>query len=556
MPQIPLFNQSQRLEPSSPVAAVSPETARREGNATAEFGNAMFKVGNALDYAARKTKSDEEKLESTILQNTANQAMIKVQNEINAQQIDLKENPNGNDAVSRLEKAFVEAVEPILEGASSDHVRKMVQAGIGDNATAMTAKFSVDYLDRREKNLVLMRQENLNNKSHLARGSYPVAQIALSEWESDVLQDGSIPEAAKDKVIAEGKKSIAEEAIWGIVDRAKASPNTTGDVFDKAEKVLQSDMALIFNQPEKEKISKEIRSQKSEYFNSINAMKSAEEKAYTLDIGMKDDKAVYKYTQRLVEAGTDGAKMAAVVRQIYNDPELKDSSRRSLLTDRTKVSADAEDLYEAKFNEDLYTGKMNTNTLLTRLRKDQDAGVISPSKWVDLQKKVSEKRERDKNNPGLTGLVSASKDEIRAAFGADAFDFETKMYKGQSGKLLAQAESDFALKIARLHSAKDYSEDSVIRVKNSVLEKYNKTMPDLSKNLTGLETYSDLGSVNEALKAADEDRKRNGNKWDKPTQTRKTEAAQELLKQQKRLILQKSLEINVKPNTKSKVVGE
>ena len=563
MPQIPLFNSTQRLEPGSPVAATSPESTAGNlaGAATQAFGNAMFNFGNLLDEAGRKSKNESDTYEAKILANNFKIAQVQARATIQAEAVNLKDDATGYDSVKRYQQLVNDPLEKLSASASSEPVRKMFLSQIGDDIARDSSVILADTVAKREKALPLMRQENLNGLASLGRSSYQVAQISAGQWEADILADTSMAPADKAAAIANGKKAIGKEAILGIIDNVssmagKPGAMANGQKFDEAEARLQKDWALVFTAEEKDKLAGEIRTARNAYYSTNLSILNQSEAMNKREREEANQKSQVYYYQQLANAGADQAKRNILITQVLADPTLDSEAKKALSTTAPIAFAEAaNDNYQVAFQNKLYSGKFTTQKLLTEVNNAVSTGKIDNNRALQLQKQIHEKADRDEKNPNLVKQISSARDNIKAQFGISPLVVDDLLYKEVKGKQAAAALYAFDRKITAHYKNNTVNDFTITESMQDIFLRNN--FPVL-KPVRGAElpAYNDINAVDKAIKAAAEEYKRDGKNWSPAKEKEKTKRLLDLKSNRDQILMRDQNKLKTGPSSGGTVQGD
>ena len=263
MPQIPLVQGGQRLDPSSPVPVSSADSSAGNliGNAVEGFGKALSQLGAELDRAAKVTKAEEDRLGVAIAVNKAKFSMLEQQAIQNAQQVRPDDRADGFSGVQRFKEAADEQIGAIAETLSPDQKAQFL-ASIGDDVVRSSTLILADEVRKREEAIPLMRSENLQGKALLAFNDPQSTGLLGSEWEVSIREDNTISGEMKEKMILDGRREIARGAVNGMISRGAGG---NASQFKAARFFVEQEFSSIFDDKERDHMVSQIRSAENEY---------------------------------------------------------------------------------------------------------------------------------------------------------------------------------------------------------------------------------------------------------------------------------------------------
>lgn len=488
MPQIPVFNGSQRIDPSSPVSIASAEgsAGNIQGNAVEALGKTLYDFGNMLDQAGRKAKDDADKLTVKIAVNKARFAMLEEKAKQEAAGLQATDRPDGFSGVQRFKEGVDSKLASIAEQLSDEKLKGMFFSEIGDDFVRDSTLVLADEVKKREQTLPLLRQDNINGKAALARKDFSKAFGLMQEVEADLWADAGIADADKPKAIISAKKQIAKESLTGFIDKGNS-----GDVkaFDQARVVLRDGLAQIFNSDEMEK-----------ELNAINAAENAfytrDWQAYTRtqrlseDIRKKNERdAITEYTAALSVAKNDQFKFNAVQQRIQLDPRLTGEAVKRLQDTRSFMETKDDD-YEGVFMTELLK-KKQFGVMIDKVNADYLAGKVSTDRRDKLLKAAENMMESNRKDPFLIATVNQARDEINNYKKPPAFDPVSGLFRQENDTYNEKAQTIFMQRVTYAAQRGNLTPGLVIELKSAILREYyggesvRKPVPGVSpENLT------------------------------------------------------------------------
>ena len=554
MPQIPVFEQSQRLEPSAPVSAVSSESARDMGEAQSFMGKALFDLGNKLDEVNKRAKTQEDALTTKRLVAQFERESLKYKADQDAQPI-FKDDATGQLAVEDFGARLDEMRLQFVEKVGSETVKKMFMAETEETIKGLQVSALASEVKKREEQIPLLRMGLLNDLASVARADARKGVIQMMRADEAIMEDDGIPMPMKTKMIQDAKAHIGAEAVEGLLDQARKTGNVDG--FFTAKKYVNERLAEVLTKDQKLKLEAHIDSSRKEYFatswqilQQTQAMDDASRKS-------KQSKAEFEYNQRLAAAGADQFKIDAINNQIKKDPNISDESVRRTLLKVSEYSEQSNDAFESRFMERFYSTKYTTEGLLREVRSAFIDGQINRQRWMDLQGKINSRQNQLRDNPEISKLVKAGEDTIKAQFGVNIFEPDTMLYKSEQGKQAAQAINRYHQGLFREYE-KGITPGGIEAVRNSVLKGYNLIETKPVKGL-GPGSFESGKNATKSLEQLAEIR-RNKEKWGAMTAKEKKEFNKQLAiaaENKKKVESKEKLEnlIN-KPSGSGKIKGE
>lgn len=453
--QIPLVNPQQRIEPSTPVAVASSESVAgvRAGRATEALGDALFKFGNILDEAGKRAKDEEDKLNVQIAVNNARFQMLDKQAQQEAAQIQQGDRADGFSGAERFKTEVDKTNSQIALGLGNPRLQRMFYAAIGDDVVRSSTMVRADEVKKREENLAILRQDNINGKAanlrkEFALGNTLNAPATMAAIEQDIMTDKNIADADKLKIMSDAKKQVAKESLAGLMDRGNKGDTRA---FNKAKSTLVSNYAQIFTSDEMDKEMKNI-DQAEENFYQRDWQKYTREQRLEADRFKRiEDVAISEYTSSQQAAANDQFKMNAVMDRIQIDPRLSAETKKTLLQNRIFAERQ-DDMYEGNFMSNLVTTKDYLGGI-EQLRRDYQNGNVSADRRNRLIKSLESLQDYKRTDPTIMNHINTVEGQIKSLGKTDMIvDPMTGLLQAQYDKVTAARLTAFTARVAKLSS--------------------------------------------------------------------------------------------------------
>lgn len=474
MPQIPVFTGNQRIDPGSPVPLTSPESSagNLQGNAVEAFGNAMFAFGNKLDEAGRAAKAQLDKDAVKIAVNDARYAMLEAKAAQNAQGVNINERADGFSAVDNFKTVVTPKLKEIQDKLTDPRLQKMFQAEIGDDFVKDSASVLAGEVDKREKAVPILTQNNINGKAALARKDFSMSERMMLEAAHDIQDNSFMSEADKLKATLNAQKTIADESIAGLLDSAKVG-NTKN--FFEARRVLRENYAQIYTAEEMRKKEDYIDKEQSQYFTLEHSMYVRQTEVLEKEQKAAISKGVSEYTNALALAKNDQFKFNAIQEKMQRDPRFLQTADgaaalKAIQSNRVFMET-ADDNYEGSFMTTLLK-KRNFSSMIDKVNTDFNGGQVSSDRRDKLLKAVENLQERNQKDPYLMAAVKQYQDEINNYKKAPTLDPISGMYKSENDTYNEKAQSMFISNITAAANRGQLTVGGAEAIKQKVLKDF------------------------------------------------------------------------------------
>lgn len=448
MPQIPVFSESQVLDPSSPVAIGSADISQYE--ASNKLGAALVDLGNKLD-TVEKIKADRVKQKDAATAVEQFRSLVSHQSE----QVLYRQDQQGVDGIearktitdfaTNLQKQFLDTNDFDKEQTATFTLGSMkVLNDMEPDIRRVSAEVGTKaYNNSIARNLQQVGTNVANDPRLLAE--------SLANVHMDVLNDPDIvTPLMKDQAINDRSKFLVRAAVGKMADNAD---------FDTAHAVLESNMGL-FPDKEMDAERRNLNEAKNTYYSQDFQRYSRTDRLNKDRIEKGDIAARDFYGKMMIDAGNDQDKINAVIKQINLDPNLKPESAKAL-EDRINVNKNyKDDDYERQALTKVFkTG--NFDQMVSDVNRDFGAGLISDSRAADLIKKAESLKDHNRSDPTLLKLIDQKRGEIDSFKKPPTWDPVQSIYKSENDTANERVQSDFMSRVARLSQQGKLSVDSI-----------------------------------------------------------------------------------------------
>lgn len=478
MPQIPVYNPNQRIEPSSPVAALSTEKAGLMEGMASKFGEALFELGDALDKAQKRASDKAARLESKLALDQLEEQTQYSEIELSQKAVDPKD-PTGVNTVKNQFRANINEVRDNIKATLSPEAAELFQSEADGVINNYSAKALAQEVDKREKLIPVLQQKAIGSTLQKAfkdpgKASMFAREAQLHVYESD------IPDAAKEVKAFEAAKAAHIQGMLGYLNK---------DDYTMAKTHLNTELMPYLKDDELIKYTAQIERQKQDKINKEIALLDLEEKqADKLD--KKNAKLKESlYTAQLAKIGNNDKKANELIYKATFDKDLLGHSDvlARLQAAAPKAKAYLDEKYEADFmNQFLYKTNFNADAALAKLNRDADSGKptqVSQAKANDLAAKIKAIKYHEQKNPGIVQYKTAIAKAIAVKYGGriNPLTNEPEMVEQEGANEIMRFNEYYARGIANGNMSVDY------------LKSYAKKYPELNieSTKTSVNTYMD-----------------------------------------------------------------
>lgn len=400
MAQIPVFQDSQILQPSSPVAIGNANTTLE--SAIAAGGKEIFELGNTLDQYQRQAKRKEKEYISA----TAAEEFERRMRLVNA---DLLTNEKHRDltAIPIAEKSFQE----------SNKVKTQIvkEFNLGGDALQSFISKSGSKFNELAAPLMADSQKMAMKNYESAKQAFIQTSIAKVFEDPDKIPEefakiqqsyAGLPDSINPtESMFKDKRAVVEGAL------NKYMLEYDNVSFRKAENLLKNTSEL-FTPEEMQKNISMIRRGRSDYYNELTQKQALQEKEFKKVIEQRQSLLTAELLKKKVEAGTDSKKMALVNASILESGfigEIDPTQGIPLETAKelAKYTSPNVDLINQRYEGDIIHEafiKGNYRQMMVKSQNLRKEGKILPSTDVRIQEELGRRLEFMRNRKGDSKL--------------------------------------------------------------------------------------------------------------------------------------------------------
>lgn len=422
MPVIPGVQESQVLNPSSPVPIGSTGDARLPGETIERFGAAMVALGDALDVAGRSAKNEKAKLDVLNAENKYRMALLQRRAQQDAA-APIPEDVNGFGAVQAVANDMDPIAQEIASGLEPEAQAKfLARAGdiLNDNSVTIWA----DEVKKRASINKVAVDNIVAQSGQLARMSDDIKDTGfmMDHVETAIMDNNDLAPSQKPIDVAAAKKSVVMDSIQGRISRNN---------FAEAEIVLEAYGGNLFTPAEKNKQLDEIRSAEGSYYTRELNKLTRDEKQINKAKAASEDKYLAYFSTALQQAGNSDIKREPILRDI----ELMKIAGKIDVTKADSLIGNKvfKDLADDKKDVEITTRAFKTGNFqeaidtITKIK-----GVsLSYDRAQQMVGKFEQWKERGKNDPIARQRIQTGEDLIRAQGAESMTDMMNSLAKRQ-----------------------------------------------------------------------------------------------------------------------------
>ena len=419
MPQIPVFTGSQRIEPGSPVAAVSPESSAgvMEGNMGEKFGSALFTLGNKLDEIGKNLKNRENTLNATKYVEDFEQDVI-----LKKAVADKAAIIQGDSTGAIAGGVFRDDVQKLradyMQNITDPEVKAMFDANANKIVSQYLSKRVADEHVKREQAVTIQQNEMLGKYVEDTFKNPRQATEMSQKAELIILSDPNQDEATKQANVVKYRDNIFNAAVDGMISKAHlADTQDAGNIqFNEARKMVYANIKLLPDEARK-KILDKIDSQQKDF---INTGWTIDQKTRALkEERAKDSREAAKklFTKQLELNGNNDNGYARIMSEARDNIFLKAEDIDQLATGVEGYKKLGDDRYQMHFMDNIIKGKVTDyKKAEDQIINDVRAGNLSSSRADKLQNILKDLKETNKQHPNIQNVVAAQKQLIEESY--------------------------------------------------------------------------------------------------------------------------------------------
>lgn len=415
MPQIPVYNPNQRIEPSSPVAALSTEKAGLMEGMASKFGEALFELGDALDKAAKRAKDTNDKLDVEIAENELARQLQLAANEQKASSVDPTD-VTGSKTIRDRYNPLADEIKNKLKEKLSPEAQKMFEAKAGNTLNTFSASALAEEVKKREELTPLKVQELLGGYTKDAYTS-PKDVDTIVVKALTTLADSPLPGDLKQKGSYEVPKDIYKNALTGVLDTAAMSDSREASkLFREAKGLLSNKISKLVTPAELERLSNTVERAEQEYYNTETKKFELAEK---LNDKLEKDALDVEYAldlNRLKKAGNNDKVRNDILAKAYSNPIYTKNPERLKALENTAVFKDiADDNYETGLYNKVLSGRLSPSSARKQLMKDKGLKV-SEDRANKVIKGLNDIEGTIQNYPNISSIIRAGRNAVASRY--------------------------------------------------------------------------------------------------------------------------------------------
>ncbi len=451
MPVIPGTQPGQVLQAGSPVPITSPEESRMQGTAVAQFGAALFQLGDALDKSAKEDKRRLDRAELNTAVNKAEGIIIDkyAQRLSNAP---IQGDYTGAKQVAGLHDDTKQAFSDIADQIGDPLVRREFFASIEAKQNDYKEKLLANEIAKRAKATDMMEHQYVASEADLVRKDSSLLGSSIVKAEIAIRSNTNIPAREVEQRVLSSRQSIVNAAI----DAQLQQGETDQGAFERAKAILVANGKDTFDSEEYAKMSDHIDTEAYKTYTRQNAQMDRNDK---LNKRAQMDNAE-KETREII-AGLSLAGNNENARQPWLDRASRSHQAGIISTveydqlTKTKTFTErADDRYEVDKFLSAVKSK-DFSKAMDEVRADITTGNVSLERGRSLIEKLNAHAEMAKKNPefmsrlkagqaALSKLTSESLTDIPS--GMDKRTWDSRVYRviqEYTGFMLDNPGADF-----------------------------------------------------------------------------------------------------------------
>lgn len=487
MPQIPIFTPNQRIDASTPVAAINTTDARMVGEATEGFGRALASLGDTLDRTAKKAAAQED---AYLLKAAMGQMKIDMLMGVAAQKeapILPDDDPSGITGAQRFQQTVKQMTAKHAANLPT-RLKAEFEAMALDESVSYNAQVLAGETAKREKNVMVLRQDNVNKKASLARLDSTQLPVLLAELRNETEADQVMPAVGKPKFLQDSSQELIRGAIQG---------HALDGRWDRAEQILR-DNAAYFDADGFKKEVDALRVQRNDYYNfrwnqeSRNRTRKNDMAKEARD--KKLDLVIAGYTAQ----GVDDSAIPFMVRA---DPFLSTALQNRILERQALGQAG-----DASYEVDVMDRYAQGENPLDSVRAAQESGLVSLNRGQKLINNIKALDSARSSDPAFEKAFEQGRKLIENFKEPRLFDPTTQTYRQPDDATNGKARAMYAHRAAKLASEGKATPDALEAIAYDVLRTQYAGQTDVVP-VQGL-SASALRSTDKIKEAAEDLKKR------------------------------------------------
>jgi hypothetical protein len=418
MPEIPIAQSAQVLNPSSPVSIGDSSSARVMADEQAKFGNAIFTLGDILDTAGRQAKDRASKADQALKAAEFTRKALTVREQF-AGQATNPEDKDGTVATDAYNKKMDEIRSEYAGTFDSPVAEKEFMA----HALSTTNENSLHVYSTEITKLDKRSEDNLRKAvSQDAQSARMDPSNILKYLDSTTTHVMAIPGQSAAQAEINVRKAHAEvinEVFRGHLDNGYNDPNFESSrmSFGKARQVLEQFGNDYLSNDQKDKMLEKVdqafvtkvdRDWKTS--TQMDQLHDLQRKKYSQ---LKND----YYASALLVAGPNEmaarAVFADMALDVRSNQGFTGSDMERFINQGKVFSKPGDDKYELMILGQLSGNKRNVSEVIDRVKKDQ-GNSVSNDRAIDILNKLTQYEERQRRDPEYVAQIAAGQKRIEA----------------------------------------------------------------------------------------------------------------------------------------------
>lgn len=456
MAQIPVFQDSQVLQPSSPVAIGNANTGAEE--ALAGVGKQMFILGNELDKNQKVAQAKTNQFRELV----ATEKFEEEMRLFNQKTLWEKHtNITGTDAArisiaeaekvrSRLAKEFGFTGDQMLSFESKS---RAVNNNLFPELMQQSSKIVQENYDSAKKEVLNLSISKVFNSPN------PVNAFAEEAAKIEILVSKDPDILNKSEQIQKHQKDLAGSVVGSYIQKRQ---------FDAAKEFVQKN-SNVFGKDSDNQLQ-QIDKANIDWNNLVYTTGQRKETLRNQEFQKNRQEALSTYTTLLESAKNNQFAYNEAVAKAAADPRLTGEDISALSRNRIFMEVE-DDIYEGNIMEKVYNKKINLQQANDTIEKDYIEGKVSADRRTKMLNSINNTKESQRKDPTLERLVTQYYARLEGLKDPSSmFDIEGRLYKGAVDKKNDIAKTDFAHALSKLAAEGRYNANTIENAFNRVID--------------------------------------------------------------------------------------
>lgn len=432
MPQIPVFTPNQRIDASTPVAAINTTDARMMGEATAGLGSAMERLGTILDRTAKRAAAQEDEYLITQAVNETRIAMMAASEKQKQMGIQPEDDPTGISGVNRFRESTKEYTDQV-SARLPERLRSQYQATMSGHEVGYSAQVLANEVAKREANVMMLRQDNVNKQATIVRGDLTQLDSSLAQVSAAIAGDTMMAAADKPKFDKSSSQDLIKAAAQGLMQQRK---------FGEATKLVQSPKyAAHFTPEELAKEVDKIQTEEAQFYNTAYNRESQDHARRERAEKSERDKKIDRYISWRM---TQGDSLSDISNDIQFNQDMPTALKNAQLENLSLRQIDAE-----AFENNVMTRYANGEDVLDSVRSAEDRGSIPLESGKNIRDTVKA-IDGVKADPLLRQALDDGQKTLESFKEPRLFDPVTNTYKEADQTVVERTRAMLYMEVSKL----------------------------------------------------------------------------------------------------------